>query len=445
MPLRLKAEYSFADVADCPIRETFITNLSPGGIQLALSEPLPITTILKLTVHSPRLLSPIACRSRVVWVKEITPGQLYEIGTSFEHITQKDLNFIRKWTKTVDIDAILATAVKKNASDVHLVSGHPPMMRVFGDLQPVTTTPLREDEVSGLIFNLLSEEQKALFEEKLELDCSYTNESSRFRINVHKERGQVAATFRCIPSEIKTLEELGLPASLSELARQPKGLVIVTGPNGSGKSTTLAALIEQINKEKKKTVMSLEEPIEFLYKSKRSIIEQREIGLDSHSFADALKYVVRQDVDVILIGEMRDLTSIAIALTAAETGHLVFTTLHTLSAMSSINRIIDVFPANQQQQVRVQLAETLRGVVSQVLLPRADKPGRVVATEVLVSTPAIANLIRKGKHEEIRNFMETGMQQGMHTLDRSLEKLYSKGLISRETAASHSLELHKYI
>lgn len=445
IPLNLKVEYSLADVPDCPVRETSTNNLSAGGVQLILSEPLPITTTLRLSIHSPRLLSPIVTTNRVVWVKEITPGHAYEIGTSFEKIHAKDLEFVKKWTETVDLDAILATLIKKNASDMHLVAGHPPMMRVYGELLPVQNKPLTAEEVSGLIDNLLLPEQKERFAKDLELDMSYTNESGRFRINVHHERGQAAATFRVIPQELKSITELGLPQVIEELARKPKGLVLVTGPNGSGKSTTLATMIELINKERKKVILSLEEPIEFLYKSKRSIIEQREIGIDSHSFENALKFAVRQDIDVILIGEIRDLASISIALTAAETGHLVLTTLHTLDALSSINRIIDVFPANQQQQVRFQLAETLQGVVSQILLPRADTEGRVVATEVLFCTTAVANLIRRGKNEEIRNFLETGSQHGMHTMDKSLEILYEKGIISKETVLTYAKEQHKYL
>lgn len=445
IPLNLKVDYSLADLQDCPVKQTYINNLSTGGVLLVLPEPLPITTNLKLNIHTPRLLHPITCTSRVVWVKEIRQGELYEIGTSFSHINPKDLDFIKKWTRTVDLDAILANAVKKDASDIHLIGGNPPMLRIFGELLPAQPQVLTSDEVEGLVYDLLQDEQKARFEKDMELDVSYTNECGRFRVNVHRERGQLAAAFRYIPGEIKNLEELGLPPVIADLARKPKGLILVTGPNGCGKSTTLAAMIELINREKKRTVMSLEDPIEFLYKSKRSIIEQREIGVDSHSFNDALKYVVRQDIDVILIGEIRDLNSISVALTAAETGHLVLTTLHTLDTITSLNRIIDVFPANQQQQIRFQLAETLQGVVSQVLLPREDTEGRVVATEILCCTPAVSNLIRKGRHEEIRNLLVTGQHYGMHTMEKSLEDLFGEGKISKETVLSYSKELHKYI
>ncbi|MGE5309001.1 MAG: PilT/PilU family type 4a pilus ATPase [Deltaproteobacteria bacterium] len=445
IPLNLKVDFSLADVTDCPVRETTTNNLSAGGVLLVLNEPLPITTVLRVVIHSPRLLAPIITRCRVVWVKEIKQGQLYEIGTSFEQIGAKDLEFIKQWTKTVDLDGLLAAAVKKNASDIHLVGGHAPVARIYGELTAMPGRPLTAEEVRGLIHGLLTEEQRARFEEELELDISYANDTGRFRVNVFQEKGQLGAAFRYIPPEIKSFDELGLPHVLAELARKPKGLVLVTGPTGSGKSTTLAAMIELINREKKAVIMSLEEPIEFLYKSKRSIITQREIGIDSRSFTDALKYVVRQDVDVILIGEIRDLNSISVALTAAETGHLVLTTLHTIDTMTSLNRIIDVFPANQQQQVRYQLAETLQGVVSQMLLPRADAPGRAVATEVLVCTSAVANLIRRSKHEEIRNFLETGHQYGMHTMDKSLQDLYTKGMISRETVLTYAKELHKYL
>jgi twitching motility protein PilT len=241
------------------------------------------------------------------------------------------------------------------------------------------------------------------------------------------------------------LSELHLPPVLEELARRPSGLILVTGPAGCGKSTTVAAMIEIINKERKSLIMSLEEPIEYIFKSKKSIIEQREIGIDAISFQSALKYIVRQDIDVVFIGEIRDLNSISVAISAAETGHLVLTTLHTMDALSSINRIVDVFPSLQQRQVRMQLAETLRGVVSQVLLPRQDKEGRIVATEVLVCNSAVANLIRKDNISEIRGIMETGSRFGMHTLDHSLENLFSQSLVSREAVLAYTNDVSRFI
>jgi twitching motility protein PilT len=444
IPANTKITYSIEGDSSKTVRETYINNMSEGGILICVADPLPISVSLDLYIHSPRLPRPIRTKSKVVRIKEITEHKLYEIGLSFVEIKDSDLRFIKKWIQTVDLDKILSVVVGKNISDVHFVADHPPILRMDGELMNLHTKALTADEIRFLIYELLNEQQKEQFEKELELDFSYVNDYGRFRINIHQEKGQIGAVFRYIPTEIKSLEELGLPEILRELVLKPNGLVLVTGPIGCGKSTTLAAMIEVINKEKKCIIMSLEEPIEYLYKSKRSIIEQREIGIDARSFINALKYTVRQDVDVILIGEIRDLTSISIALTAAETGHLVLTTLHTLDVVSSINRIVDAFPANQQQQIRMMLAETLRGVVSQILLPRKDQEGRTAATEVLMCNAAVANIIRRGRLEELHSVMEIGAQKGMHTMDRSLEELYNRGIVSLESVLSYAKDLTRF-
>lgn len=438
MPAAIKVGYRLDGDAEAPFRETITGNISEGGVVFYVSEPIPFPAILELAIYSTRLQQPIKARARVMRISEIKEKKLYEVGLAFLDMKEKDSRSIRQWVYTVDLDKILQTAVKKEASDIHLVSGQPPIMRVHGELMPIIQKALTPEEIKNIAFNFLTEAQKEQFLKELDLDVSYVNDYGRFRVNIHQEKGQVAIAFRYLPTVIRSVQDLGLPEAISDLARKPNGLILVTGPTGCGKSTTLASMIELINKEKKCIIMSLEEPIEYLYTSKKSVVEQREIGFDSRSYLNALKYCVRQDVDVILIGEVRDLASISIALSAAETGHLVLTTLHTLDAVSSINRIIDVFPPNQQNQIRLQLAETLRGVVSQLLLPRKDKPGRVLATEVLVCTPAVSNLVRKGKLEEIQSLVETCSQLGMHSMDKSLEELYLQRIISQETFLAYA-------
>src|SRR5947208_9203095 len=304
--------------------------------------------------------------------------------------------------KTVlSIDPLLATTAERSASDLHLTSGSPPVIRVHGKLERLPDTEeLELDDIRTLVYRILSTEQQKLLETKRQLDFSYTLPGvARFRVNAYYQRMSLGAAFRMIPTRIKTLEELALPERLYELGEKPRGLVLVTGPTGSGKSTTLAALIDRINRTRAEHILTIEDPIEFIHQHRRCIVNQREIGEDATTFSEALRAALRQDPDVILVGEMRDLETIATALTAAETGHLVFATLHTQSAPQTIDRVIDVFPAAQQGQVRLQIASSLQGVVTQALLPTADGSGRVPALEVLLPDDAVRNLIRQGKVE----------------------------------------------
>ncbi|MCM8771013.1 MAG: PilT/PilU family type 4a pilus ATPase [Candidatus Omnitrophica bacterium] len=434
IPVTLTIKYCKEDELEPIYKDAISNDISEGGILIQTKESLPVGTPLKLYITSVRLTSPIQISGKVVRVEEVEEGKLYNLGIAFTAIEQKHTDFIKKYIQTVDLDKILNFAVQKRASDIHLVANQPPIMRLYGELIPVHDRALNAEEVKGLIYGFLTERQKEKFEKDLELDTSYINDMGRFRVNVHQEKGQLGAAFRYISTEIKSISELGLPKVVEDLARKPNGLIVVTGPTGSGKSTTLAAMIEQINRERKCMIISLEDPIEYLYQSKKAIIRQREIGFDSHSFIEALKHTLRQDVDVILIGEIRDLDSISIALTAAETGHLVLTTLHTTDAISTVNRIVDVFPSSQQQQIRMQLAETLRGIIAQLLLPRKDKQGLVVANEILVQTPAVANIIRQGNTEQLRTIIQTSTQLGMQTMDSSLLKLITDGAIAYETA-----------
>jgi twitching motility protein PilT len=335
-----------------------------------------------------------------------------------------------------DVIAALQQVLFTGASDLHITANAAPMLRVDGGLSPVAGASVwNAEKVRSALVSLLSPDQLARFEEHLELDLAYTlSASARFRVNMYQQRGAIGAAFRLIPTTIKTLEQLGVPSSVGRFATLPRGLVLVTGPTGSGKSTTLAALIDLVNRTRADHIVTVEDPIEFMHGNKRSLVNQREVGHDTHSFAAALKHVLRQDPDVILVGEMRDLETISVALTAAETGHLVFATLHTQSAASTIDRVIDVYPPHQQDQVRTQLSATLQGVVSQTLVKKASGNGRVVATEVLVTTPAIANLIREGKSYQITSGMQAGKDLGMHTMDQHLAQLVDEGQISRDSA-----------
>lgn len=330
---------------------------------------------------------------------------------------------------------LLRLTIEQKASDLHIVAGVPPILRIDGDVQKTNYPVLLPDDARRLMYSLLTDAQKARFERDNELDFSVSVSGlARFRVNCHLQRGSVAAAIRVIPHEILGIDQLGLPPVAMELCRRPRGLVLVTGPTGSGKSTSLAAMVDLINEERACHIITVEDPIEYLHQHKRSVIEQREVEADTQSFASALKFAMRQDPDVILIGEMRDLETIAAAVTAAETGHLVFATLHTTDAAQTVDRIIDVFPPYQQQQIRMQLSVVLEGILSQVLLPKATGRGRVIAVEVLTGTPAVQSLIREGKTHQLYATMETSSKFGMQTLDRALLQLYKRRLITHETA-----------
>ena len=339
---------------------------------------------------------------------------------------------------------ILNFVAERSASDLHLVAGGQPFIRLNGDLFRLENYPnLNPQNVQDLVYSILGERQQERLEEELELDISYSIPGkARFRVNCYYQRDSLAAAFRLIPFDLKSVADLGLPSHVADLARIPRGLVLVTGATGSGKSTTLASLIDIVNSERRAHIMTIEDPIEFLHHHKRSAVSQREVGVDTESFGEALKRVLRQDPDVILVGEMRDLETISTAITAAETGHLVFATLHTQDAPQTIDRIIDVFPPAQQPQIRVQLSTTLQGVVTQQLLQTADGRGRIVACEILIVTPAVRHLIREGKVHQIYTVMQTGSQAGMQTMDASVADLLRQGRISKLVAsqAAHNAE-----
>ena len=341
------------------------------------------------------------------------------------------------------IDDLLKEVLAYKASDLHVSAGLPPVIRVDGNLLRTQYQNLTPDAVEDLLFPMLNNEQRRTLEQNWELDMSYgISGVGRFRVNIYKNRNTYAAAFRTITTQIPSFDTLGLPEVVKTITERPRGLVLVTGPTGSGKSTTLAAMMDHINETRSEHILTIEDPIEFVHRSKKSVIHQRELGQDTRSFANALKSALREDPDIILVGEMRDIETIALALTAAETGHLVFGTLHTSSASSTIDRIIDVFPEGQQQQIRIQLGGCLEAVFAQTLLPRVQpdgtKKGRVMAQEILIKTNAISNLIREGKSAQIYSAIQTGQGYGMQTLEAALSELYKQGLVTAEDALAKS-------
>jgi twitching motility protein PilT len=340
------------------------------------------------------------------------------------------------------IQGFLEMIVQNGATDLHVSSGSPPLMRVAGKLTPLPFPPLTASETKNLCYSLLTDSQRHRFEEENELDFSFGIRGlSRFRGNLFVQKGTVGGAFRLIPYEVRGLAELGLPPVAGELTKLPRGLVLVTGATGSGKSTTLASMIDKINRERQEHIVTVEDPIEFVHEHRKCLVNQREVFADTHGFSQALRHVLRQDPDVVLIGEMRDLETVASALTVAETGHLVLSSLHTNSAVQTINRIIDIFPSNQQPQVRAQLSLVLQGVVSQQLIPRLDSRGRVLAVEIMIPNPAIRNLIREEKTHQIYSQMQVGqLRFGMQTMSQSLVDLYQRRLISYEETVGHATE-----
>jgi len=337
----------------------------------------------------------------------------------------------------MEIRDLLLLCVEKSASDLHITDNEPPILRVDGKLYRTQMETLDKYTLKKMIYSILTDAQKEIFERQLEMDFSLAlPQLDRFRVKIHMQRSSVEAAFRRVPLEVPDMEFLGLPSIIKDLARRPNGLVLVTGPTGMGKTTTLAAMINLINNERECLIVSIEDPIEFIFENQKSVIKQREVYADTRSFSEALRHALRQDPNVIVVGEMRDLETISTALTAAETGHLVLATLHTPDAPQTIERIIDVFPPHQQQQVKLQLADCLQGVVSQLLLPHASGKGRVMACEIMIGTSGVRNLIREHEVEQIPTLMQTGSQHGMKTMDKSLKELMANGKITMDVALS---------
>jgi len=344
-------------------------------------------------------------------------------------------------TSRLDLDDLLRTAVERDASDIHIKADTPPLLRIYSELIPTDLPPLSPDEAKRLSYSILTPQDREVFEQHWELDLGYEIEGvARFRVNLFVQRGMVGSVFRIIPFHIQTIEELGLPEVCRYFAERPRGLVLVTGPAGCGKSTTQAAMINHVNETSPVHIVTVEDPIEFVHESKLALINQRELGHDTHSFSNALKFVLRQDPDVILVGEMRDLETVQLAIRAAETGHLVLGTLHTTDAVQTVDRAIDIFPTHQQQQIRMQLSVNLLGVISQILVRRADGRGRVAAFEILVALSSVRNSIRERKTHQIASVIQTGGQHGMMTLDQSLAHLVRSGVITYDEGEAKAKE-----
>ena len=413
---------------------------APGLSQLPAPSGAPVTVPIVQPLEPPTAPAPILPAAgvapegrRAAAARAASTGPTAVLPEA-ETLTEVEREALRQ--ADPDLVAALHEVVLQRASDLHLTVNAAPMVRVDGGLRPVgDATPWDREHVLSALMSIITPQQREQFERELELDFAFTiSANARFRVNFYQQRGSVGAAFRLIPTEIKQLKELGVPESVGNFSKLPRGLVLVTGPTGSGKSTTLAAMIDLVNTTRADHIVTVEDPIEFMHTHKMAIVNQREVGHDTHSFGAALKHVLRQDPDVILIGELRDLETISVALTAAETGHLVFATLHTQDAPQTIDRVIDVFPPHQQGQVRAQLAATLQGVVCQTLVRKASGQGRAVATEVLIMTPAIANLIREGKTYQIASMMQAGRDQGMHTMDQHLADLVNNGRVTHKAA-----------
>lgn len=343
------------------------------------------------------------------------------------------------------IDDLLRLTVESGASDLHLAVGIPPVLRVDGGLRTTNFTKLTAQDTQRLCYDILTDEQVQRFEAALELDYSYSiAKLSRFRVNLFKDKGTLAAAFRVIPQRIPTLEELGLPAVLEELTKKVRGLILVTGPTGSGKSTTLAAMVNRINAESAEHIITIEDPIEYLHTHKKSVVNQRELGMDTKGFSNALKSALREDPDVILVGEMRDLETISTAITCAETGHLVFATLHTNNAPQTVDRMVDVFPPEQQEQIRFMLSNNLEAIVCQQLVPKAEGRGRVCAMEIMVASPAVRNLIREAKAHQLTSTIQTSAKMGMQTMDQCLRDYYQRGMITYEEAIGRAMNPEEF-
>ena len=446
-PGRFTLRYRLAGHEDqAPPQIATTMDLSSNGLGFCSSQAIPVDTKIIGELNLPQAAKPISITGTVRRIEKDPDKDIYICGIFFDSIDPQDRSLLKRYVQTSDVSNILRAAAKKNASDIHLIAHQPPIFRIQGELEIQDAYPIAPDDLREMVNTIISAKQRELFEKSMELDFSYFSmDGIRFRGNVHSEKGYVEASFRIIPREVKTLLELGLPPVVGDLAKRKKGLILITGPSGHGKSTTMTTMIDLINQQRKCMIVSIEDPIEFLHESKMSVIKQREVGQDTLSFNDALKHVLRQDVDVILVGEMRDTESISMVMSAAETGHLVLSTLHTADAAECINRIMDAYPEEQQSQVRSQLAGCVEGIISQLLVPRSDGTGRILASEVLIATPAIRNLIRTGQVGQLHTYMESGGSSGMKTMDSSLKDLVRKGLISEDTALSYARDFKKIL
>lgn len=427
-------KYSLAD-KEGVIFDANATDISANGFAMETKDALNIGTLIKGELSLLSSDVPIKISGKIVRAKKEEKDK-YVYGVSFDQIDKSGLEAVENYTQEVDLDTLLMRAIKMKASSVHFIVGCVPACSVDSSILHLDVLALSQEDIEGMVFSIINEKQKEEFYKNLELDFVYVVEQAnrRFRMNISLDKGYLTLAAKIINTEIKSIEELGLPPILHELINKRSGIIIVSGPVDSGKSTTLASMIEEINTKRECVIVSIEDPVEYIYTSKNSLICQRDVGLDTLSFLNGIKSALRQSANVVLVGEMRDLDSISQAITAAEEGQLVFSTLHSPTAIECINRLIDVFPASQQMQIRFQLSSCLESVICQRLLPRADGKGRVVATEILMFTPAIRNLVRTAHIEQVHSYLESGSEFGMHTMDSSLMDLLSRRLITKETA-----------
>ncbi|MGA1839914.1 MAG: PilT/PilU family type 4a pilus ATPase [bacterium] len=430
------------DKIEKEFKESITKDISTNGVLFEASELLPLGHRLKIFLDIPGVDDEIVVLGKVARIEEIHFGKSYNIGVKFEQISRADLQRIKRLIEMVDIIRLLNLAHNEKASDLHLTYGRPPILRVFGNLVPLDMEALFKEDLKAMIYSILTESQIKKFEKYKELDFAFSPDpEKRFRVNVHMQRGNVEATFRTIMPQIRSIKELGLPNVVADLALKRKGIVIIAGPTGAGKTTTLAAMVDLINSERESVIICLEDPIEYVHKNKRSIIKQREIGSDTISFSTALKEALRQDPDVILIGELQDSESIQTAITAAETGHLVLTSMHAPNCIQVIDRITNMFTSQQRRPISISLSNCLQGIISQVLLPRKDGNDRVVATEALLISEAVKSIIREGSIMQLTSSIQTGGKYKMHSMQDSVLRLYKNGLIDKEIAAEYCTEM----
>lgn len=423
-------------------RKTLAKNISASGILFETDEVIPLKTDLKLFFCLPGFGKEIVALGRVIHSEEIEFNTKYNIGVAFQELEGSDQEAIKKRLETIDLLRLLELAHEKKASDLHLTYGRPPILRISGHLQALKMEDLHQEDLRTMIYSILTEEQIQSFEKWKELDFAFSiNPLVRFRGNVHLQRGNVEGVFRTIQPTIRSMSDLGLPAVVADLSRMRKGIVIIAGPTGTGKTTTLASMVDMINREREAVIISLENPIEYLHKNIKSIVKQREIGTDTLSFSLALRCTLRQDPDVILIGELQDPETVATAITAAETGHLVLTSLHAPDCVQVLDRLIGMFPSHQRSQISMQLSNCLQGIVAQALLPHKNGFDRVLATEVLTVTEAARSIIRENNTVQLRTIIETGGKYKMHTMQESVRKLFHRGMISREIAEEYCPDL----
>jgi twitching motility protein PilT len=447
--IRTRFDFSYrietGDLVSEEVHNSRTNDISSEGLQFTADFPVPLGSSIDFELKVPRIARPVKAKGRVVRVSELEKKGYY-IGVSFTQIDNQDREVLSRQVEVIDIYKLLEMMIEKDASDLHLTVNRPPYLRVNKELMPIPTEGLQKEDMKRMIYSVMDERQIAEFEREKELSYAlYLSGLGRWRVNVHLQQGNVEATYRAIRLKIKSRSQLGLPEVVDELARFPDGLVIIAGPTGVGKSTTMAAMLDLINREFKKVIVTLEDPIEFVHESRNCIVKQREVGIDTHSFGHALKHVLRQDPNVIFVGEVRDLETMSVALEAAETGHLVLTTLHTSDAAQTINRVLGIFPHDQRESAATQLASCLIGVVCQRLLPRKDNKSLVVATEVLTVTPAVKTVIRDDKIEQIPTMIQTGLAKKMHSMDASILRLYQENKISFETALDAAEDKRRFV